>query len=273
VDVILDAQSVRCGYGRFDVVHDISFTVSAGEVLCLLGPNGAGKTTLFKSLLGLLPLRGGRVLLAGRDLSTWRRRELARTVAYVPQAQAAPFPFTVAEVVLMGRTPRLGVAGSPGRADVLAAQENMSRLGVDHLAGRPFTGISGGERQLVLIARALTQEPELLMMDEPTSNLDLGNQARVLREIRALAADGLAIIMISQPRPRVRRGHHRSPAAPRNAAGGHARGRHHGREPGRCLRDRDRDPARHRHPRCRCDRVRSAPVTAGIATAGIASPR
>ena len=97
----------------------------------------------------------------------------------------------------MGRTPRLGVAGSPGRLDVLAARENMARLGVDHLGDRPFTGISGGERQLVLIARALTQEPELLMMDEPTSNLDLGNQARVLREIRALAADGLAIVMIS----------------------------------------------------------------------------
>lgn len=197
MDVVLDAHEVRCGYGRVDVVHDISFAVSTGEVLCLLGPNGAGKTTLFKSLLGFLPLRGGRVLLAGRELSTWGRRELARTVAYVPQTQAAPFPFTVAEVVLMGRTPRLGVAGSPGRTDVLAAQENMARLGVDHLAARPFTGISGGERQLVLIARALTQEPELLMMDEPTSNLDLGNQARVLREIRALAADGLAIIMIS----------------------------------------------------------------------------
>jgi iron complex transport system ATP-binding protein len=194
---VLQVQDLRCGYGRVDVVHDISFTVSTGEVLCMLGPNGAGKTTLFKSVLGFLPLRGGRVLVAGRDLSTWGRRELARTVAYVPQAHAIAFPFTVGEVVLMGRTPQLGIAGSPGHADLLIAQENMERLGIAQLAGRPFTEISGGERQMALIARALTQQPALLMMDEPTSNLDLGNQVRVLRQIRDLAAAGLAIMMIS----------------------------------------------------------------------------
>jgi iron complex transport system ATP-binding protein len=197
VDVVLCAEDLRCGYGGVDIVHDVSFTVSAGEVLCVLGPNGAGKTTLFKSLLGFLPLRGGRVRLAGRDLGSWKRRELARVVAYVPQAHTSPFPFTVAEVVLMGRTPALGIAGSPGRADVLVADENMARLGIAHLADRPFSRISGGERQMVLIARALTQEPALLMMDEPTSNLDLGNQVRVLRQIRLLAAAGLAIVMIS----------------------------------------------------------------------------
>ncbi len=197
MDVVLHVKDLRCGYGRVDVVHDISFTVCAGEVLCLLGPNGAGKTTLFKSILGFLPLRAGRVVLAGRDLSTWRRRELARTVAYVPQAHAAPFPFTVGEVVLMGRTPRLGLASSPGRDDERIAHDNMDRLGIGHLADRSFTQISGGERQLVLIARALAQQPTLLMMDEPTSSLDLGNQARVLRQIRALAAARLAIVMIS----------------------------------------------------------------------------
>ncbi len=195
--VVLRAEKLRCGYGRIDVVRDVSLTVCTGEVMCVLGPNGAGKTTLFKSILGLLPLRGGRVLLAGRDLNTWGRRELAQTVAYVPQAHDAPFPFTVGEVVLMGRTPRLGVAGSPGRADVIIAQDNVARLGIAHLAERPFTEISAGERQMVLIARALTQQPTLLIMDEPTSNLDLGNQVRVLRQIRDLASAGLAIVMIS----------------------------------------------------------------------------
>jgi iron complex transport system ATP-binding protein len=197
VDVILQVEDLRCGYGSVDVVHDVSFTVSAGEVLCVLGPNGAGKTTLFRSLLGFLPLRGGRVRLAGRDLADWGRRELAQTVAYVPQAHTSPFPFTVTEVVLMGRTPHLGVAGSPGRGDLAVAEENMERLGIAHLADRSFSRISGGERQLVLIARALTQQPALLMMDEPTSNLDLGNQVRVLRQVRQLAAAGLGIVMIS----------------------------------------------------------------------------
>jgi iron complex transport system ATP-binding protein len=197
VGVVLEAVDVRCGYGGVDVVRDVSFTVSAGEVLCLLGPNGAGKTTLFKAILGFLSLRGGRVLLDGRELGAWGRRELARTVAYVPQAHGAPFPFSVAEVVLMGRTPHLGVGGSPRPGDVAIAAENLERLGIDHLADKSFTELSGGEAQMVLIARALTQQPALLMMDEPTSNLDLGNQARVLRQVRSLAAAGLAIVMIS----------------------------------------------------------------------------
>jgi iron complex transport system ATP-binding protein len=195
--VVLEASDVSCGYGEREVVRDISFTVSTGEVLCLLGPNGAGKTTLFKCILGFLPLRGGRVLVDGRDLSSWGRRELARTVAYVPQAHGVPFPFTVGEVVLMGRTPHLGVGGSPRRSDLLIAADSMDRLGIADLSAKSFTELSGGEAQMVLVARALAQQPKLLMMDEPTSNLDLGNQVRVLRQVRDLAAAGIAIVMIS----------------------------------------------------------------------------
>lgn len=117
--------------------------------------------------------------------------------AYVPQAHAVPFPFTVGEAVLMGRTPQLGIAGSPGHRDRTVAHENMDRLGIAHLGDKPYTEVSGGERQMVLIARALTQQPRLLVMDEPTSNLDLANEVRGLRQVRALATAGLAIMMIS----------------------------------------------------------------------------
>ena len=197
MELVLQVRDLRAGYGGSDVLSGLSFTVGSGQVLCVLGPNGAGKTTLFRSVLGLLEPRGGQVLVAGRELGSWGKRALARTVAYVPQAHGAPFPFTVADVVLMGRTPHLGVAGRPGRADRQVAQQNLDRMGIAHLAQRPYTAISGGERQLVLIARALTQQPRLLMMDEPTSNLDLANQARVLRWVRDLSAEGLAIVLIS----------------------------------------------------------------------------
>jgi iron complex transport system ATP-binding protein len=194
---VLKAHELTKRFSGIVALDGVSIEVEQGERVGLIGPNGAGKTTLFRSLLGFLPLRGGRVRLAGRDLADWGRRELAQTVAYVPQAHTSPFPFTVTEVVLMGRTPHLGVAGSPGRGDLAVAEENMERLGIAQLADRSFSRISGGERQLVLIARALTQQPALLMMDEPTSNLDLGNQVRVLRQVRQLAAAGLGIVMIS----------------------------------------------------------------------------
>jgi iron complex transport system ATP-binding protein len=262
MDVVLRAQDVRCGYGSVEVVRDISFTVRTGEVLCLLGPNGVGKTTLFKSILGFLPLRGGRVVLAGRDLSTWRRRELARVVAYVPQAHGAPFPFTVGEVVLMGRTPRLGVVSSPGLDDLRVAHETLDSLGIAHLTDRSFTQISGGERQLVLIARALAQQPTLLMMDEPTSNLDLGNQVQVLRQIRAMAAAGLAIVMISHTPDHAFAVAIRGVAPPGpDPAGRPARAGDHGCQPGLRLWRARPDPHRHRPRRHSPQILPPPPVT------------
>ncbi|BBF99725.1 MULTISPECIES: ABC transporter ATP-binding protein [Pseudonocardia] len=195
--VVLDLDRVCCGYRDTDLFTDVSLRVAESEVLCLLGPNGVGKSTLLRAVLGSLQLRAGRVRIAGRDVGEWRRRALARTVAHVPQAAAAPFPFTVAEVVLMGRTPHLGVARSPGRADREIAARCLERLGIGHLAHRPYTVTSGGERQLVLVARALAQQPRLLLLDEPASDLDLGNQAMLLRTVRDLAAGGPAVVMIS----------------------------------------------------------------------------
>ncbi|SFL92715.1 ABC transporter ATP-binding protein [Methylobacterium pseudosasicola] len=193
--MLLRVEDLAFGYGARTVGAGVSFGLEAGAVLCLLGPNGGGKTTLFKTLLGLMPARAGRVLLDGADLSRLSRTEIARAVAYVPQAHAAFFPFTVREVVVMGRASRLGPFSAPGPADEAAAERALATLGIGHLSEKIYTEISGGERQLVLIARALSGEPRLLMMDEPTASLDFGNQARVLTQVRRLARAGIAVML------------------------------------------------------------------------------
>ena len=191
----LAAEALATGYGATAIGRDIDLSIRAGEVMCLLGPNGCGKTTLFKTLLGLIPAKAGRVTFEGEDLASWPRRRLARTVAYVPQAHAAFFPFLVSDVVLMGRAARLKLFEQPGAADRDAAMAALESLGIGRLSGRTYTELSGGERQLVLIARALAQEPAVLVMDEPTASLDLGNETRVLERVRALKSRGLAVVL------------------------------------------------------------------------------
>lgn len=191
----LEIERASCGYGGKPVVDDVSLALDSGEVLCLLGANGSGKTTLFKAILGLLRLNGGRILVDGADTASWPQRRLARALAYVPQAHTPPFPFAVRDVVLMARTAHLGIFGSPSRRDTTIAEEAMDTLGVTHLAHERYTEISGGERQLVLIARALAQQSDFLIMDEPTSNLDFGNQVRVLRRVKELAGRKLGLLM------------------------------------------------------------------------------
>ena len=191
----LEAQKLAYGYPGRRIGDDVTFELNAGEVLCMLGPNGIGKTTLFRTLLGLLPVQGGTVMLDGRDLRTLQRDDIARLVSYVPQAHGAFFPYTVREVVLMGRTAHLGLFAAPSARDQGAALDAIGRMGIAHLADAIYTRISGGERQLVLIARALAQEARMVVMDEPTANLDFGNQVRVLERIRALAADGIGVLL------------------------------------------------------------------------------
>ncbi|MDV2988437.1 UNVERIFIED_CONTAM: ABC transporter ATP-binding protein [Methylobacteriaceae bacterium AG10] len=193
--MILEARDLAFGYGARAVGAGVNLTIEGSETLCLLGPNGGGKTTLFKTLLGLLRPLAGSVLLDGTDLSDLPRREVAKTIAYVPQAHAAFFPFTVREVVVMGRASRLPAFASPGPADRAAAERALATLGIGHLAERIYTEISGGERQLALIARALAGEPRLLVMDEPTASLDFGNQARVLTQVRRLSEAGIAVVL------------------------------------------------------------------------------
>jgi iron complex transport system ATP-binding protein len=191
----LEAKQLDFGYGDKRVGSGVSLSLEAGEVLCLLGPNGSGKTTLFKTMLGLLPAQGGTVLVDDVDLRSRARAEVARLVSYVPQAHAAFFPFTVEEVVLMGRTAHLGVFSSPSKRDREAALAAIARMQIGHLADSVYTRISGGERQLTLIARALAQDARIIVMDEPTANLDFGNQVRVLQHIQSLAQSGIGVLL------------------------------------------------------------------------------
>ncbi|OAI25815.1 hypothetical protein A1351_15755 [Methylosinus sp. R-45379] len=177
------------------VLDAISFALDAGEMLVLLGPNGAGKSTLVHCLLGLAAPHAGSVRVLGEDLDRLARREIAKRIAYVPQAGHSAFAFTVEQMVLMGRSAHIEGAGSPSRRDREVVRRALADTGVEHLASKPFTQISGGERQLALIARALAQDTPIIVMDEPTSSLDLGNQGRVLDLMRKLAAEGKCVVM------------------------------------------------------------------------------
>ncbi len=192
---LLSAHDLSIGYGPTRIAGGLDLTVNAGSVTCLLGPNGIGKTTLFKTLLGLIPPLSGAVKLGGNDLAAIDRQGIARQIAYVPQAQGAEFAYTVLDLVVMGRTAYLGPFGAPRPADTEAAIAALDALGIASLAARDSTRISGGQRQLVLIARALAQQARIVVMDEPTASLDLGNRILVLDTIRRLASDGLAVVL------------------------------------------------------------------------------
>ncbi|MBM3534762.1 MAG: ABC transporter ATP-binding protein [Alphaproteobacteria bacterium] len=193
--MVLSVADIRFAYpGGRRLLDRVSFALEPGEALCLLGPNGTGKTTLIRCLLGLERVAAGRVALHGRDLARMSPAESARLMAYVPQDTNAAFAFLAFEVVLMGRSPHLRFMASPTDEDRRLARAAMLRLGIAHLAERPFLELSGGERQLVLVARALAQGSTILIMDEPCAGLDLANQLRIIRTIRALAEDGYSIL-------------------------------------------------------------------------------
>jgi iron complex transport system ATP-binding protein len=192
--MILSGQNLTIGYRDRVVGSNLDVALKTGEVLALLGPNGGGKTTLLKTLLGLLPPKAGEVRLDDRPLAFYGARERARRIAYVPQSHAATFAFSVETVVLMGRTAHGSLFSRPSAADRAVSARMLERFGISHLANRPYTMISGGERQLALLARALAQEPQFVVLDEPTASLDFGNQGRVMQEIRALGASGHGVL-------------------------------------------------------------------------------
>lgn len=186
-------SGLNVGYGGRRVLWDVSFAHTDG-VLCVLGPNGVGKSTLFRCLLGLNRRYEGEILMEDNNIRALNEPRMAKLCAFVPQSQAAVFGYTVLEMVLMGAGAQTAPR-PPGRAQREAALESMNRVGIAALAGRDYSRISGGERQLALIARALAQAGRILIMDEPTANLDYGNQLRVLSEIRRLADEGLCVVL------------------------------------------------------------------------------
>ena len=194
---ILEVAALAYGFPRHTLGENLTFSVGAGETLCVLGPNGGGKTTLFRTLLALLVPHAGEIKIDGRLLPAIPRIELARLAAYVPQQHAGHFAYTVGEMVLMGRAAHIAPFAAPAARDRIAAEAALAALGISHLAGRVYTETSGGERQLALIARALAQEPKLLVLDEPTANLDFGNQLKVLSVLRGLAKRGIAALFSS----------------------------------------------------------------------------
>ena len=203
--VLLEASSLAIGHPGKTIGQALSLSIQPGHILCLLGPNGTGKSTLFKTLLGLLPAHAGRIHVAGRPLSSWPPHQLAQYLAYVPQAQENTLALTVLQTVLLGRAARVPLFASPRQADHAIALRCLQTLEIEHLATRRYDQLSGGEKQMVLIARALAQEPSALVMDEPTASLDFGNQVRVLKQMRKLADAGMGILFCTHQPGHARR--------------------------------------------------------------------
>lgn len=194
----LSVRNVTFRYRNLGVLDGVDLDVAPGETLALLGPNGAGKSTLLRIMAGTLPPGEGDVLLDGTALASLRGAKRARRLAFVPQETRLVFDFTVLEIALMGRFPRLGLLGIEGKSDIAAARRALDLTGVAGLAGRPISHLSSGERQRVLLARALAQEPETILLDEPTAFLDLGHQVRIHRLLAALNRErGLTIVFVS----------------------------------------------------------------------------
>ena len=191
----IEVNHVSFSYGDHQVLHDVSFSAVDGQLITLLGPNGVGKSTLFKCALGLAHGYTGQIKVAGKDISNMGVRQLAQLVAYVPQYHYPSFNFSVFDMVLMGTTVLVGGLSAPGKEQLDLVEAALKRLDIFHLRNRGYTQISGGERQLALIARAMVQNAKTLIMDEPTANLDYGNQLRIMAQIKNLAKEGYTVVL------------------------------------------------------------------------------
>jgi iron complex transport system ATP-binding protein len=193
---MLSIRSISVNYGEVEILHDLSLTVEAGQVVSLIGPNGAGKTTLIRAISGVLPLQSGSVMVNEQDLVTISIAERARLLAVVPQARRLPPEYSVQQAVLMGRTPYLGWLGNPSKTDYEKTRWAIDRTQISDFTERRVDELSGGEQQLVLVARALAQDSPVILLDEPTAHLDLRHQATILDLVHNLARErGLAVLM------------------------------------------------------------------------------
>ncbi|MDL2224806.1 ABC transporter ATP-binding protein [Eubacteriales bacterium OttesenSCG-928-M02] len=186
--------SYRYGNGRM-IFQDVNFSIDKGETITILGPNGAGKSTLFNCIANHFKPTSGEILLDGKPMKTMKLVDVAKKVGYVPQIHTPAYAFTVQDFVVMGRTPHMGMLSQPKKEDYARVAEVLDQLEIGHLAEQPYTQISGGERQKVTIARVLVQEPEMILLDEPTAHLDYGNQWRVISLVKELTKRDFAIIM------------------------------------------------------------------------------
>ncbi len=193
--LILETKNLGFSYGDTKILNDVNFRAYQGQLVALIGPNGAGKSTLFKCILKFLHGYSGQILLDGRDMKKMSRPQIARNIAYIPQTSVPVFNYRVVDIVLMGLTGGLKPLESPKHHHVEKAKAVLEDMGIFHLAERGYGQISGGERQLVLLARAIIQDAKILVMDEPTANLDYGNQFRVMEKIRDLVDNGYTIII------------------------------------------------------------------------------
>lgn len=187
-------QNLYFSYGKDPVLQDVSFHAKYGEFWSVLGPNGAGKSTLFRCVLGLLQPASGNIYIDNNPISSLSAAQLAQKIAYIPQSHNPVFNFSVLDMVLMGTTAQLGSFESPKQKHVQQAEDALKQLGIFHLRDRGYGNISGGERQLALIARAMAQQAKILIMDEPSANLDFGNRLRVMQTVRTLTHEGYTVI-------------------------------------------------------------------------------
>ena len=191
----LIVDKISGGYPHHKVLNHVSFSLEAGEVLCVMGPNGSGKSTLFKMLLRFLPLDSGSISIDHQDSQSFSQKEYAKQIAYIPQEHIPTFSYTVFEMVLMGRTCHLGKLSSPTKNDHSGVTDALMLLNINHLANHHYTELSGGQRQLVLIARAICQDAKILIMDEPTASLDYANRELISSAVRTLSKKGYSIIL------------------------------------------------------------------------------
>ena len=182
-------------YNSRTIFHDVSFGLSKGEVLSILGTNGAGKSTLLNCIANLYRPQSGEILLHNKPMTEMHMRDVAKVIGYVPQIHTPAYAYTVREFTVMGRTPYIGAFAKPKKEDYRIADEALERMGISHLSNKAYTEISGGERQQVTIARVIAQQPQLILLDEPTAHLDYGTQYRVMQMIKKLADEGFALIM------------------------------------------------------------------------------